>query len=70
MVDSVRSAGHSESKAFEAIVIGGGIAGCTLAYELARRKIRVGILEQSVLAAESSGWGQSECTRHRPLRAG
>jgi glycine/D-amino acid oxidase-like deaminating enzyme len=55
MVDSITSAGHSESKAFEAIVIGGGIAGCTLAYELARRKIRVGILEQSVLAAESSG---------------
>jgi len=39
----------------DAVVIGGGIAGCTLAYELARRAIRTVILEQTLIAAESSG---------------
>lgn len=39
----------------DAVVIGGGIAGCTLAYELATRKIRTIVLEQSMIAAESSG---------------
>jgi glycine/D-amino acid oxidase-like deaminating enzyme len=39
----------------DAIVIGGGIAGCTLAYELASRGIKVTLLEQNAIAAESSG---------------
>jgi D-hydroxyproline dehydrogenase subunit beta len=39
----------------EALVIGGGIAGCTLAYELARRGVKVTLLEQNALASESSG---------------
>jgi glycine/D-amino acid oxidase-like deaminating enzyme len=39
----------------EALVIGGGIAGCTLAYELATRNIRTVVLEQNMIAAESSG---------------
>jgi len=39
----------------EAVVIGGGIAGCTLAYELAVRGARVVLLEQNAIAAESSG---------------
>jgi len=38
-----------------ALVIGGGIAGCTLAYELAGRGLKVTVLEQSFVAAESSG---------------
>ncbi|HLI13135.1 MAG TPA: FAD-dependent oxidoreductase [Alphaproteobacteria bacterium] len=40
---------------FEAVVIGGGIAGCTLAYELATRDVKVALLEQSAIASESSG---------------
>lgn len=39
----------------EAVVIGAGIAGCTLAYELAARGVPVAVLEQSAIAAESSG---------------
>jgi glycine/D-amino acid oxidase-like deaminating enzyme len=39
----------------EAIVIGGGIAGCTLAYELATRGVDVVLCEQTAIAAESSG---------------
>jgi len=39
----------------EAIVIGGGISGCTLAYELASRGVTVSLLEQSAIASESSG---------------
>jgi D-hydroxyproline dehydrogenase subunit beta len=42
-------------KPFEAAVIGGGIAGCTLAHELASSGVRVGLFEQNVIAAESSG---------------
>jgi len=39
----------------DAIVIGGGIAGCTLAYELASHGVGVTVLEQNAVAAESSG---------------
>ncbi|UVK51373.1 FAD-binding oxidoreductase [Mesorhizobium sp. AR02] len=39
----------------DALVIGGGIAGCTLAHELARSGLKTTILEQSMIAAESSG---------------
>jgi D-hydroxyproline dehydrogenase subunit beta len=46
---------RTDGKSFEAIVIGGGIAGCTLAYELALRNIRTVVLEQNALACESSG---------------
>ncbi len=42
-------------KSSQAVVIGGGIAGCTLAYELARRGIGVIVVEQALVAAESSG---------------
>lgn len=44
-----------KGKPYEAIVIGGGIAGCTLAYELASRGVSVVIVEQNWVAAESSG---------------
>ena len=43
------------TRSVEAIVIGGGISGCTLAYELASRNVKTVILEQSFVAAESSG---------------
>ena len=39
----------------EALVIGGGIAGCTLARELSSRGVKTLVLEQAVVAAESSG---------------
>jgi len=42
-------------KPADAIVIGGGIAGCTLAWELGRRGLQVQVLEQSAIAAEPSG---------------
>jgi glycine/D-amino acid oxidase-like deaminating enzyme len=39
----------------DAIVVGGGIAGTTIAWELARRGTRVTLFEQAVLAAGASG---------------
>jgi len=42
-------------KPLDAIVIGAGIAGCTLAYELASRSVKTVVLDQSIVAAESSG---------------
>jgi glycine/D-amino acid oxidase-like deaminating enzyme len=43
------------SRVSEFVVVGGGIAGCTVAYELARRGRHVTLLEQSGLAHEASG---------------
>jgi glycine/D-amino acid oxidase-like deaminating enzyme len=43
------------SRVREFIVVGGGIAGCTVAYELARRGRQVTLLEQSTLAHAASG---------------
>ncbi|MEN3280331.1 MAG: hypothetical protein V7607_1471 [Solirubrobacteraceae bacterium] len=39
----------------DAIVVGGGIAGTTIAWELARRGVRVELFEQATLAAGASG---------------
>ena len=47
--------GLSGGKPVDAIVIGGGIAGCTLAYELSSRNVKVTVLEQAAIASESSG---------------
>jgi glycine/D-amino acid oxidase-like deaminating enzyme len=55
MPGSVSKNRRSNGKPFDAIVIGGGISGCTLAYELASRNVNVAILEQNVIASESSG---------------
>ncbi|MEI8702010.1 NAD(P)/FAD-dependent oxidoreductase [Mesorhizobium sp. ISC15] len=45
----------SYNRPVDAVVIGGGIAGCTLAWELASRGVKTVVLEQAVIAAESSG---------------
>src|SRR5437016_4000682 len=45
----------SFSRVREFIVVGGGIAGCTVAYELARRKCNVTLLEQHGLGHGASG---------------
>jgi glycine/D-amino acid oxidase-like deaminating enzyme len=55
MPSSVATNRRPDGKPVEAIVIGGGIAGCTLAYELASRGVKVVLLEQSAVASESSG---------------
>ena len=39
----------------DAVIIGAGIAGCTLAYELAKRGLDVTVYDQGPIAAESSG---------------
>jgi glycine oxidase len=50
------------------VVIGGGIIGCSVAWELARRSVRVTVLERSVPGAEASSaaagilGAQIECT--------
>ncbi len=45
----------SLSRVGDCVVIGGGIAGCTIAYELARRGLRVVVFEQDWLASAASG---------------
>jgi glycine/D-amino acid oxidase-like deaminating enzyme len=56
MVASPRKASRCAiGKPIEAIIVGAGIAGCTLAYELASRGVKVMVLEQNGIAAESSG---------------
>src|SRR5262249_40212374 len=43
----------------DVVVVGGGIAGCATAYYLARRGVRVALLERGEIAGEQSGrnWG-------------
>jgi glycine/D-amino acid oxidase-like deaminating enzyme len=55
MSSLLKSTRRSNRKSVEAIIIGGGISGCTLAYELALHKVNVVILEQNSIACESSG---------------
>ncbi len=55
MPNSAERHSRPAGKPFDAIVIGGGIAGCALARELASRGVKVVILEQNAIAAESSG---------------
>lgn len=43
------------SGTYDAVIVGAGIAGCTLAYEFSKRGLKVVVLEQNVIAAESSG---------------
>ena len=45
----------TSTNSVEAVVVGGGISGCTLAYELSSRNVKTIVLEQSAIAAESSG---------------
>ena len=44
-----------EGNGYDAVIVGGGIAGCTLAFELASRGMTPVVIEQAVIAAESSG---------------
>jgi glycine/D-amino acid oxidase-like deaminating enzyme len=39
----------------DVVVVGGGIAGCTVAFELARRGARVSLLERKAIGAAASG---------------
>jgi glycine/D-amino acid oxidase-like deaminating enzyme len=55
MPKSPRGNSRPTIKPFDAVVIGGGIAGCTLARELATRGVRAVVLEQNAIAGESSG---------------
>src|SRR3984893_1945086 len=39
----------------DVVIAGGGIAGCALAYELAKRKVDVVLLERETLGSQSTG---------------
>ncbi len=55
------------SPAKDVVIIGGGISGTAAAYELARRSVRVTLVEQGGLASMASGWtlaGVRQSGRH------
>jgi glycine oxidase len=49
-----RSASRSKPPTPSVVIIGGGVMGCAAAYELARRGVKVTVLERSVPGAEAS----------------
>lgn len=46
--------GTKDGKTFDAVVIGGGIIGCSIAFELAKRKIKVAVIEKGEIGKEAS----------------
>lgn len=50
-----REAGHDGEYLCDVVVVGGGIHGCALAYELSRGGLEVTLLERDVIAAGASG---------------
>ncbi len=52
------------ARTFDTIIIGGGIMGCTTAYELSRRGIKVALLEKGALGAGSSGKSSAIIRQH------
>jgi glycine/D-amino acid oxidase-like deaminating enzyme len=55
MAAAVDSPGLSDGRPVECVVVGGGIAGCAIAWELATRGQRVLLLERDTVAAAASG---------------
>ena len=43
------------SNTYDAVVIGAGIMGCSTAYQLSRRGLKVAVVEKSTISAGSTG---------------
>src|SRR5262249_55751215 len=53
--DDVRDVGAAVKETAEAAIVGGGVVGCALAYQLARRGLDVVLLERAELGSQSTG---------------
>jgi len=52
------------SRTFDVAIIGAGIMGCSCAYELARRGLKVGVLEKDTIGAGSTGKSSALIRQH------
>ncbi len=52
------------SRTFDAVIIGGGIMGCATAFELAKRGVKVAVLEKGTLASGSTGRSSAIVRQH------
>lgn len=52
------------SKLYDVIIIGGGIMGCSTAYQLARRRLKVAVFERDVIGAGSTGESSAIIRQH------
>ena len=52
------------SKTFDAIIIGGGIMGCSTALQLARRGMKVALLEKELVGAGPTGKSSAIIRQH------
>lgn len=52
------------SKNYDVIIVGGGIMGCSTAYQLAQRGVNVAVLEKDVIGAGSTGESSAIIRQH------
>jgi sarcosine oxidase subunit beta len=52
------------AKTFDAIIVGGGVMGCCAAYELAKRGLKVALLEKESIGAGSTGKSSALIRQH------
>ena len=52
------------SQTFDVVVIGGGISGCSTAFQLARRGLKVALLEKDNIGAGPSGKSSAIIRQH------
>ncbi|MHC4306457.1 MAG: NAD(P)/FAD-dependent oxidoreductase [Planctomycetota bacterium] len=52
------------SQTFDAIIIGGGIMGCSTAFQLAKRGVKVALLEKGTIGAGSTGRSSAIIRQH------
>lgn len=52
------------ARTFDAVIVGGGIMGCSTAFQLGQRGLRVAVLEKQSIGAGSTGKSSAIIRQH------